>query len=445
MSLNHENSPSLIKSKVKAYLNKIDFVNIHGNYEPYLDFFLQEMDAGLQKNESSLAMLVSYLHPPHLPLKQNDPVLILDAGGTNLRCGIFYLNDNNEYVIEDFRKTQMPGFSESLTKKEFFAEIADLVGDLCLKTDRIGFCFSYPTEIMPNKDGRLLYFTKEIKALEVENSFIGQELIDELKGRFPQINPKIVMLNDTVATAFAHYGNTNHDNFDAIIGIIFGTGANSCYAENKTLLSSAVQESVSSDNTFINLEHGNFSGFPRSKVDVLFDQSTNNPDTYHFEKMTSGGYIVPLLKAYFNDALTAGLFDDKDSIELAKKIDQFDLNAFDNLMKRGYLHERSHTISLDNLEKMYYLCSAVVKRAAGFVATNIAALILRTDKGHSPLRPIAVAVDGSTFYGYKNFPHMVKRALDKMLKGEQKRYYELIQVENAPMVGAGIAALSNLT
>ena len=40
----------------------------------------------------------------------------------------------------------------------------------------IGFCFSYAAEMTPDKDGKLLYFTKEIKARGVVGELIGANL-----------------------------------------------------------------------------------------------------------------------------------------------------------------------------------------------------------------------------------------------------------------------------
>jgi hexokinase len=45
---------------------------------------------------------------------------------------------------------------------------------LAEKAQGIGFCFSYHTEIFPDKDGRLIQFCKEIKAHEVVGQFIGK-------------------------------------------------------------------------------------------------------------------------------------------------------------------------------------------------------------------------------------------------------------------------------
>ena len=49
--------------------------------------------------------------------------------------------------------------NKKLTEKEFFEQIADNLEHLKNKSDRIGFCFSYPMTIKENGDGILLGFS----------------------------------------------------------------------------------------------------------------------------------------------------------------------------------------------------------------------------------------------------------------------------------------------
>ena len=36
-------------------------------------------------------------------------------------------------------------------------------------SDKVGFCFSFPTDILPNKDGKLIHFNKEITISDTDN------------------------------------------------------------------------------------------------------------------------------------------------------------------------------------------------------------------------------------------------------------------------------------
>ena len=70
-------------------------------------------------------------------------------------------------------------------------------------SENIGFVFSYPLEIFPDKDGRLIRFTKEIKAKEVEGEFIVKNLLSAIKKQGFGSNKKIILLNDTTASLLA--------------------------------------------------------------------------------------------------------------------------------------------------------------------------------------------------------------------------------------------------
>ena len=63
------------------------------------------------------------------------------------------------------KKREMPGRNSQISSNEFYDNIALSLKPFSHSFAKIGFCFSYPTEILPNKDGRLLHWTKEIKFL----------------------------------------------------------------------------------------------------------------------------------------------------------------------------------------------------------------------------------------------------------------------------------------
>ena len=180
----------------------------------------------------------------------------------------------------------MPGIDGEISKKEFFHTIAAYVRPLVKEADRIGFCFSYPTEILPDKDGILLQFCKEVQAPEVVGQLIGKNLLETLGMNGEQI----VLLNDTVATLLAGKSASPGKEFDSFIGCILGTGTNTCYIErNSNILKNSDIDCTKSQ--IINIESGNFGKAPRTDIDLEFDNTTNNPGSYTFEKMISGGYF----------------------------------------------------------------------------------------------------------------------------------------------------------
>jgi hexokinase len=129
--------------------------------------FRTEMDKGLAGKKSSLKMIPTFVTTENaLPL--NKPVIVIDAGGTNLRIALMHFSDSGEAVIDEISKYQMPGVEKELTADEFFAALTEYLKPIITKSDRIGFCFSYPAEISADRDGRLIHWTKYINFPELE-------------------------------------------------------------------------------------------------------------------------------------------------------------------------------------------------------------------------------------------------------------------------------------
>ena len=84
--------------------------------------------------------------------------------------------------------------------------MAGYVANVLDTSRNIGFCFSYPIEMFPNKDGRALYFSKEIKADEAAGQMIGQSLNLAIRRMGESGRKHVVLLNDTVATLLAGRG-----------------------------------------------------------------------------------------------------------------------------------------------------------------------------------------------------------------------------------------------
>lgn len=92
-------------------------------------------------------------------------------------------NQDKTPVIEDFQRYPMPGTNGEISKEEFFSTIADYLMPVIDRSNKIGFCFSYPTEILPNKDGRLIRFNKEVKVRDMVGEEIGRGILEVLRQR----------------------------------------------------------------------------------------------------------------------------------------------------------------------------------------------------------------------------------------------------------------------
>ena len=109
--------------------------------------------------------------------------------------------------------------------------MAGCISKVINQSKDIGFCFSYPIEIFPNKDGRVLYFSKEIQASEVVGQMLGESLNTAISAAGFKADKNVILLNDTVATLLAGRAESTGRVFDSYIGFILGTGTNTSYIE----------------------------------------------------------------------------------------------------------------------------------------------------------------------------------------------------------------------
>ena len=90
------------------------------------------------------------------------------------------------------------------------------------------------------------------------------------------------------------------------------------------------------------------------------------------------------------------------------------------------------------------LCTPVYTRAAMYAAVNIAAAVIRTGAGTDTLYPVAVTIDGSTYYrtGTMAFASRIQTHLREILE-PRGIHFDLLHVDEAPLIGAAVAGLTN--
>lgn len=87
------------------------------------------------------------------------------------------------------------------------------------------------------------------------------------------------------------------------------------------------------------------------------------------------------------------------------------------------------------------IIEGLIDRSAKLVAANIAAVILKTDKGKTAEKPILITIEGTTFYKMHNLRKHFERYLNQYLKKDKLRFYEFTEVQQSSLVGAALAAL----
>jgi len=431
------------KQKAIDFLRAYQMDPLDVDFESNLEAFSDQMARGLAGQLSTLDMIPTFLEAVNeIPVNQR--VIVADAGGTNFRVATVYFDQNKKAVIENLQKFSMPAMDRQLSSREFFDAMAGYFRDVIAASEKIGFCFSYPVEILPNKDGRVIRFAKEIKAPEV----VGQRVSENLNLAFIRMGVKtekhIVLLNDTVATLLAGVGYNNRV-FATYIGYILGTGSNCCYVERNVNITKR-KDLDPNRRQIINTESGSMGMVHRGQIDLTFDASTINPCVHVFEKMFSGGYLGSLFLLTLRQACADGLLSNAVTQQIAQ-ITEFstrDMNEFmfypqgDNLLAKACREGEREDVQL-----VYTIADRLVERAAKFSAINLSAMAKKTGQGTDPTCPICVVAEGTTFYLMKTLKTRVEFYLKYYLEDQYGIYTEIATVENATLIGAAIAGLTN--
>ena len=426
-------------TKAEQFLKSHKMTAADYNINELVDMFLTEMEKGLAGKDSSLLMLPTYIEAEG-EVKANEPVIAIDAGGTNFRAAKVYFDENLKLITENIQLNKMPAVDKELSKKEFFDTFAEYMEDYKTESDKIGFCFSYAAEIFPNKDGKLLEWSKEVKAPDVIGEMIGEQLLAAMGTPDKQL----VLMNDTVSTLLAGKAATAGKFYDTYIGFILGTGTNTSYIEaNKKITKTSGLNLESSQ--IINIESGNFSSVKRTDIDIAFDNTTKNPGRYSFEKMFSGGYFGGLCTSALKIAGGEGVFsaDTKVKLDNLAELSSEEINKFVCGIDLAE-NELAATLTLDeDKTTAAEIINGLIERAAKLVAINLASVIIKTGKAKSAEKPVLMTIEGTTFYKLNNFQKMFEEFLQEFLSGENQRYYEIVEVENSSLLGAAIAAIVN--
>lgn len=406
-----------------------------------LRLFDSEMTRGLEGATDALPMIPAFVTIDR-PVPADTCVAVLDAGGTNLRAATVWFDAHGKPHIEDYTRNRMPGTHGELTSEAFYDDLAELLAPLAAKATAVGFCFSYPAEITPDCDARLLRWTKQVKAPTVVGTMVGSGVRAGLAKR--GCNRPVTVLNDTVATLLAGKSAGVARRYASYVGFILGTGTNTAYAERNASIRKLRQLDPAGA-MIINVESGSFSKVSQSRFDQLFDATTVDCGAYTFEKMIAGAYLGGLGGTILKEAAKAGLFTPAATQAVlamptpsSKDLDLFCHNPW--LPPETFA---ALSLSDDDRRVALEICLPIYTRAALLTAVNIAAAVIRSGAGIDPLYPVAVNIDGSTYYrtAAASFASRVQGHLRDLL-APRGLHYELISVDEAPIIGAAVAGLT---
>ena len=400
--------------------------------------FISEMEKGLAGEPSSLPMIPSYVGVDG-KIPQGSKVAVLDAGGTNFRSGVVTFPPS----VESRVNKPMPGVKSEVGVEDFYSALVEELRRVkpLATVENVGFCFSYPAEATADLDAKLIRWTKGIKAPGIVGQYVGRELVSRVGGG------KISIVNDTVATLLAAKATEGEREYSSYLGFILGTGTNTAYVERNTniLKLSGLDPA---GKMIINAESGSFNKIARSRFDDQMDAKTGMPGANRFEKMISGAYLGPIGLEIYKGAAREGFFSNGAASRIAglKTLETMDFDDFVSNIKRPDRANPLYSAFADvaDIKMARRLGLPVFERAAVLTAIHLAAFVIKTGEGVSVSSPVAIMVDGSTYYKTSaiHFSDAVRRELDDILVTRRNIHYEMTpQVEDAPMIGAGIAAM----
>lgn len=362
---------------------------------------------GLREDGHQVRALPAHLPPP--PEDLEGDALVVDTGGTNMRAAVLRL-DRSEAprVIAGPVQERLPVRGEGAKRVDalgFFDMQADLARRLGAQPGLpVGYCFSYPSEVFPDRDARLIRWTKGIDIPEVEGARVGTGLAAALERAGLSPGP-VRVLNDTVASLLAGARAFEGRPRD-VLGLIAGTGTNMAgfYDERNAPKLDGFDTPMA-----VNYESGNYAPPHLSAVDDAVDAASDNPGQQRFEKAVSGFYL-PFLFAHAHPDY--GLDPYEGTGPLVKLADDG---------PDGPPRATARTL---------------LDRSADLVAAGLAAAI-HTYPGDA--KRVGILAEGTLFWRATGYADRVKATLQKLLPEGQT--FAVLEPHEANLVGAACAAL----
>lgn len=376
--------------------------------EKHLLLFQKDMEKGLKGQPSPLPMMPSYLSS-EIKHKIKEKKLLIDLGGTNLRCAVGWFDDKHKPCFEYLSKYPVP--LDNIGAEEFYGYIARCIEPISCLGDDIGLCFSFNVDVDSTLDGVLIGLSKEMDNPDLIGTRVGRRTLEALL-RYDGKARKISVLNDTAATLLGGLSLRPNEKFSAAVGFIMGTGTNICYAEDTAKIEKVA--GYRQKKMIINCESAEYGGFAQGDFDKSVAENTDFPDQSPLEKMTSGKYLADIAFQALIAAQNEGLLPDSG---LHIPFDTIDISEFFT-NKQGLLYDAYHAKS--DRVTVAEILSGIIERSAKISATTIAAAALFSHDGSD--NPVGLVCEGTTYHRLPKYKQLLRYYLDRLLTDKGIKY-----------------------
>ncbi|KAI0365390.1 hexokinase [Pilatotrama ljubarskyi] len=450
--------PHATKKKMADHLRKYEalFTLTPQRMRIIVEAFKESLELGLAKFGQVVPMIPTYVFGWPTG-KETGKYYAVDLGGTNLRVCLVTLQGDGKFEITQskYRLSEEQKQEDGQKLFDFCAEclkafIDSNIESGLIEKDQIlplGFTFSYPCAQDRIDHGVLIRWTKGFGAPNTE----GRDVVEMFRNSLAKhsVPADVVALTcDTTGTLIAsHYVNPK-----TRIACIFGTGCNAAYMERAGDIPKIADLRIDPDAEIaINCEWGAFDSFehenlPRTKYDIIIDETSNKPGEQAFEKLISGRYLGEILRLIICELIDEGVLflgQNTYKIEIPYSFD----TAFLSLMESDPTDELlmiigifSHFFALETTlaERQFFraLAKLVARRAARLSACGIAAIVSKMnylDEG------CYVGADGSLYNKYPMFAERIHEGLQDIF-GEKGKNIVTYHAEDGSGIGSAIVA-----
>lgn len=388
----------------------------------------EHMLRGLRGIGGSMMMIPTYLFGSGT-IVPDEPVAVIDAGGTNLRAATVVIHSSGAEVIE-IKKSRMPGTDRQITAEEMYDEFVKRIMPMMPASGRLALCFSYAFRSMPDGEAQIITMGKEISIEDCEGSLIREGMLRAFAKAGYKGDPKITVLNDTAAVLYSALASGYND----AVGFILGTGMNTAYFE-KTRAVPKIGP-VLHDRVAINMESAYFSSPPCGMIDRKLDSASRNKGQALFEKMVSGVYLGEIACLSVIELAERGLMSDG-TADRVRDTGALKLQHVTELIERSSGPLAELCACNEDIKTLRELFICIMRRSGKMTASLVAAVIRRIC-ADAEEKEVPVAVNGSTFLLNRTIREEFVKCLNELAGSDFG--FKLISRDDDTLVGSAAAA-----